>query len=96
MDCSNCKHIPRIDTQLSELTKFKDRMVRGTVIRIWTAIEKRASKALLITFAVTTISFVGTLFSLVYHTQNKVLEQISQVNTRIAVIETKIKKTKEH
>jgi hypothetical protein len=30
MDCKDCKHVPRIDKQLEELTKFKDRMTNGT------------------------------------------------------------------
>ncbi len=92
MDCKDCKHVPRIDNQLEELTKLKDRMTNGTLARIWQGIEAKVSKSIIVTVFVVMVTFVGTLFGLVYHTQNKVLEQISQLNTRVAVFETQIKK----
>jgi hypothetical protein len=50
------------------------------------------SKSVIVTVFVVMVTFVGTLFGLIYHTQNKVLEQISQLNTRVAVFEAQIKK----
>ena len=92
MDCKDCKHVPRIDKQLEELTKFKDRMTNGTMARVWEGIEAKVSRPVIVTVFVVMVGFVGTLFGLVYHTQNEVLNQISQLNTRVAVFEAQIKK----
>ena len=92
MDCKDCTHVPRIDKQLEELTKFKDRMTNGTLARVWQGIEAKASKTIIVTIVVVMVGFVGTLFGLVYRTQNQVLEEISQLNTRVAVFEAQIKK----
>jgi len=84
MDCKDCTHVPRIDKQLDELTKFKDRMTNRTLSRIWEGIEAKVSKSVIVTVFVVMVTFVGTLFGLVYHTQNKVLDKLDAEDLKSA------------
>ena len=88
-DCEDCKGYPLIDKRINDIEDFKKGMERpgnGTIDRIWTAIENRASKGFLITMAAIIIAFVGTLFSLVFYSNQNILTQFGDIKKDIAVI----------
>ena len=79
---------------IRELCEFKKSVTAsgtGTVDRLWTAIEKKASKGMIITFTIITVGFMATLFGLVYHSNSKVLHEMVSVKSNINLLLEKLK-----
>lgn len=96
MDCYDCdifKKFSGVETSIKSLEKFHEKMTapEGTIERIWAAIDKRASKGFLIAFSVAIIGLVGTLFGLVYHSNQAILMEFADIKTAVAVIAEKVK-----
>jgi len=78
---------------IKALCKFKDKMTDpgGTVERLWKSINSKIGKGMLITFTILIVTVLCTLYGLTYHTQGKILDQMSAIKTDIAVIKEKIR-----
>lgn len=91
IDCKTCVEHSGFKARIEELKDFKDKMTNGTIERLWSAIDKKATKAMMITIIIIILSFVGTLFGLVYRSQSQILDSVSTIKSEIAVIKEKIK-----
>jgi len=79
---------------IRELCEFKKDMMRsssGTIDRLWTAVERKVSKGLLVAFAVIIVGLMGTLFTLVYNSNNKVLHEMVAIKVNVQLIMEKLK-----
>ncbi len=88
-DCEDCKGYPLIDRRIKDVEKFKDKLEtpgNGTIDRIWTAIDATTSRAFVITVAAIVIAFVGTLFTLVYNSNQNILMQFIDIKSEISAI----------
>jgi hypothetical protein len=91
-DCQNCeiyKNFSGHTAKLDEISKFKDKMTApgtGTIDRLWTAIEQRASRGLLIFFTLSILSVMTVLFGLVYRSNEKIVDEFSKIRTDIGII----------
>ena len=88
-DCDGCTQHPLIDKRVKDIEKFKDRMElpgSGTIDRMWTEIETKTSRGFLILIAAIVIAFVGTLFTLVYNSNQNILVQFIDVKAELSAI----------
>ena len=79
---------------LRELCEFKKSLMAsgiGTVDRIWEAIEKKVSKGMMVAFCVIIVGLMGTLFGLVYNSNNRVLHEMVGIKSNITLIMEKLK-----
>ena len=95
MDCKDCEPKTEwsgIKANLEHLCSWKNKMTdpAGTIERLWSAIEKKATKALMITILAIIISLVGSLFGLLYRSNMQILAEFSVMKTDIAVIKKQI------
>lgn len=91
IDCQKCQEHSGFKVSIDELNEFKRKMTNGTIERLWSAIDKKATKAMSVTVIVLIMGLVGTLFGLVYRSQNQMLHEMVNIKTSIAIIEEKIK-----
>ncbi len=93
MDCNQCKEHSGLVANIDGLCKFKDKMTdpTGTIERLWSAIDKKISKGLLITVVVVVIGLIGTLFGLVYNSNQQILTEFATMKADIATIKALIK-----
>ena len=81
------------EQNIREFCEFKRSMTKsgiGTIDRIWTGIEKKASKRMLVTFCVVVITLVTTLFGLVYNSNKEVLHEMVGIKSSIQLINEKL------
>lgn len=79
---------------IRELCEFKRSMTAsgiGTIDRIWTAVENKVSRGLLVAFAIIVVGLMGTLFGLVYHSNKTVLQDMVGIKVNIQLIMEKLK-----
>ena len=92
--CEQCLEHSGIKEKVRELCDFKKDMTQSTtgiIDKIKTSLEKKCSKAMLITFAFLMLTLVSTLFGLVYHSNSKVLHEMVSIKTNIGMINDKLK-----
>lgn len=84
--CDISKKWSGIEANVEHLREFENRMIApdGTVERIWHGIESKASKALVTTIMIVIIGFVGTLFTLVYTSNQEILSEFAEIKEQIA------------
>ena len=74
---------------IRELCEFKKSMTTsgiGTIDRLWEGIEKKVSKGLMVAFCIIIVGLMGTLFGLVYHSNNQVLHEMVKIKVNVALI----------
>lgn len=79
---------------IRELCEFKKDMMKsgsGTIDRLWTAVERRVSRGLIVVFAIIIVGLMGTLFGLVYQSNSKVLCEMVGIKSNVQLIMEKLK-----
>ena len=74
---------------IRELCEFKRDMIQsgsGTIALLWTAIEKKVSRSVVIGFAFALMTVVTALFGLVYQSNEKVLHDMVSIKSNIQLI----------
>lgn len=92
--CDQCPEHSGHRENIRELCNFKNKMTdsgTGTIDRLWEAVETKISKGMLVVFTIAILGLLGTLFGLVYHSNQKLFLEMSAIKTDIAVIKEKVK-----
>ena len=79
---------------IRELCDFKKDTMRsstGTIDRLWTAVEKKASKGLVVTSIIIIVGLMSTLFGLVYKSNIDILHEMAGIKSNVALINEKLK-----
>lgn len=93
-DCDKCPEHSGFRENIRELCDFKHKMTDsgiGTIDRLWETVEKKISKGMLVVFTIAIVGLLGTLFGLVYHSNQKLFHEMSDIKTDIAIIKEKVK-----
>lgn len=93
-NCGKCLEHSGFQENIRELCDFKHKMTDsgiGTIDRIWATVETKISKGMLVVFTIAIIGLLGTLFGLVYHSNQKLFHEMSDIKADIATIKEKVK-----
>lgn len=92
-NCGLCGEHSGFRSDIRTLCKFKDKMSApgGATERLWSALDTKIGKGLLITFTILILGLLGTLYGLTYRTQHQILIEMSSIKIDIAVIKEKVK-----
>jgi len=82
--------IGKMCAKIEDLIKFKDHSAEGNE-KLWTEINKKASRAFMVTIVVLVMSLVVTLFGLTYETTLQVKDQLSEIKTDLQIVSEQIK-----
>lgn len=94
-DCQDCdvfREWSGVQERVEENTSHRKKMTAnsGTIERLWSAIDRKASRAFLVTSAVVLLGLVGTLFSLVYYSNQAILSEFVDMKANIKIIKAKL------
>jgi hypothetical protein len=89
--CKQENIIGKTCAKVEELVKFKDQSAEGHE-KIWTEINKKASRAFMVTVIILVMSLVVALFGLTYETTLQVKDQLSEIKSDLQLVSEQMKR----
>ncbi len=91
----HCKDHTGVEAVITMLTKFKDRLEgangnQGILQRIFDSIDTKISKGLCLTLMAAILLILSTCFTLLYHSQSTMKEDLTQIMVSVSAIKKEI------
>lgn len=80
----------KLCAKVEDLVKFKDNHETGAK-ELWEALNKKASRAFMVTVVVLVMALITALFGLTYETTLQVKEQMAEVKSNLRVMMEQLK-----